>query len=188
MSGYRHRVSRVFQGTAPDPPALRARLEGVVRTGGDPRHGTADDPRIVLIGIDVHAAVFLEVDKPKPVVLYKLAKGWLTGERVEPGEIHERVSRIDSTASMSASARKQHTSRGAHAAGRSVLDHGRDPRPCRPPRHRHSRLARAGPSRCPRRSRRMLRTLWRPLGRRPLDTVHARVRPQRPMRRALSAR
>ena len=56
---------------------------------GDPRHGTADDPRIVLIGIDVHAAVFLEVDKPKPVVLFELVKGWLTGERVEAGETHE---------------------------------------------------------------------------------------------------
>jgi general stress protein 26 len=56
---------------------------------GDPRYGTADDPRIVLIGVDVHAAVFLEVDKPKPVVLFELAKGWLTGERTEPGETHE---------------------------------------------------------------------------------------------------
>jgi len=56
---------------------------------GDPRHGTADDPRIVLIGVDVHAAVFLEVDKPKPVVLFELAKGWLTGQRAEPGELHE---------------------------------------------------------------------------------------------------
>ena len=55
---------------------------------GDPRHGTADDPRIVLIAIDVHAAVFLEVNKPKPVVLFELAKGWLTGERIEPGETH----------------------------------------------------------------------------------------------------
>ena len=56
---------------------------------GNPRHGTADDPRIVLIGIDVHAAVFLEVNKPKPVVLFELAKGWLTGERAEPGETHK---------------------------------------------------------------------------------------------------
>ena len=40
-------------------------------------------------GVDVHAAVFLEVNKPKPVVLFELAKGWLTGERVEPGETHE---------------------------------------------------------------------------------------------------
>jgi general stress protein 26 len=56
---------------------------------GDSRHGTADDPRIVLIGIDIHAAVFLEVNKPKPVVLFELAKGWLTGDRVDPGELHE---------------------------------------------------------------------------------------------------
>lgn len=55
---------------------------------GDPRHGTADDPRIVLIGVDVQAAVFLEVNKPKPVVLFEVAKGWLTGARVEAGEIH----------------------------------------------------------------------------------------------------
>src|SRR5262245_55705450 len=32
--------------------------------GDDPRHGTPDDPRMVLIGVTVHAAVFLEVDKP----------------------------------------------------------------------------------------------------------------------------
>jgi general stress protein 26 len=56
---------------------------------GDPRHGTADDPRMVLIGIDVHAAVFLEVNKPKAVVLFELARGWLTGERVDAGETHE---------------------------------------------------------------------------------------------------
>ena len=56
---------------------------------GDPRHGTVDDPRIVLIGIDIHAAVFLEVDKPKPVVLFELVKGWWTGERVEAGQTHE---------------------------------------------------------------------------------------------------
>lgn len=55
---------------------------------GDPRHGTAEDPRLVLIGVDIHAAVFLEVNKPKPVVLFELARGWLTGERAEPGETH----------------------------------------------------------------------------------------------------
>lgn len=56
---------------------------------GDPRHGTADDPRIILIGVDVHAAVFLEITKPKPLVLFELVKGWFTGERAEPGETHE---------------------------------------------------------------------------------------------------
>ena len=55
---------------------------------GDPRHGTPDDPRLVLIGVDIQAAVFLEVDKPRPVVLYELAKGWLTGEMPDIGEMH----------------------------------------------------------------------------------------------------
>ena len=55
---------------------------------GDPRHGTADDPRMVLIGVDVHAAVFLEMDKPQPVVLFELVKGWVTGEEPDLGEMH----------------------------------------------------------------------------------------------------
>lgn len=55
---------------------------------GDPRHGTKDDPRMVLIGVDVHAAVFLEMDKPQPVVLFELVKGWLTGAEPDLGDIH----------------------------------------------------------------------------------------------------
>ena len=55
---------------------------------GDPRHGTPDDPRMVLIGVDVHAAVFLEVNKPQPVVLYELVKGWLTGTEPDIGKMH----------------------------------------------------------------------------------------------------
>ena len=55
---------------------------------GDPRHGTEDDPRMVLIGVHVHAAVFLEVNKPQPVVLFELVKGWVTGSNVEIGEMH----------------------------------------------------------------------------------------------------
>src|SRR5512134_121416 len=59
---------------------------------GDPRHGTKDDPRFVLIGVDVHAAEFLEVNKPQPVVLFELIKGWVTGTEPEIGEMH-RVDR-----------------------------------------------------------------------------------------------
>jgi general stress protein 26 len=55
---------------------------------GDPRHGTPDDPRLVLIGVDIHAAVFLEITKPQPLVLYEIAKGWLTGQEPEIGEVH----------------------------------------------------------------------------------------------------
>ena len=56
---------------------------------GDPRHGTPDDPRFVLIGVAVHEAKFLEVNKPKPVVLYEIAKGWFTGSAPDIGEMHE---------------------------------------------------------------------------------------------------
>jgi general stress protein 26 len=56
---------------------------------GDPRHGTPDDPRMVLIGVKVHAAEFLEVNKPKPIVLFEIAKGWLTGKEPNIGEMHE---------------------------------------------------------------------------------------------------
>jgi general stress protein 26 len=56
--------------------------------GDDPRHGTRDDPRMALIGVTVHAAVFLEVNKPQPVILFELVKGWLTGSTPELGEMH----------------------------------------------------------------------------------------------------
>ncbi len=55
---------------------------------GDPRHGTPDDPRMVLIGVNVHAAVFLEVNKPQPVVLFEVVKGWLTGTQPDVGTMH----------------------------------------------------------------------------------------------------
>jgi general stress protein 26 len=54
----------------------------------DERSGTPDDPRLVLIGVNVHAAVFLEVNKPKPVVLFELVKGFVTGATPELGETH----------------------------------------------------------------------------------------------------
>ena len=57
--------------------------------GDDPRHGTKDDPRMVLIGVTVHAAVFLEVNKPQPVILFELMKGWLTSSTPEIGEMHK---------------------------------------------------------------------------------------------------
>ena len=43
---------------------------------------------MVLIGVNVHAAVFLEVNKPQPVVLFEMIKGWVTGTEPELGEMH----------------------------------------------------------------------------------------------------
>ena len=55
---------------------------------GDPRHGTPDDPRMVLIGVQIHGAEFLEVNEPKPIVLYEVIKGWLTSTEPKVGEMH----------------------------------------------------------------------------------------------------
>ena len=55
---------------------------------GDARDGTSDDPRLVLIGVQIHAAEVLEVNKPKPVVLYELVKGWFTGTEPQLGVEH----------------------------------------------------------------------------------------------------
>jgi len=55
---------------------------------GDPRHGTPEDPRIVAIGVQVHSAVFLEVDQSQPVVLFEMVKGWVTGTAPDIGTMH----------------------------------------------------------------------------------------------------
>ena len=54
---------------------------------GDPRHGTPDDPRIVLIGVDVHEAVYFEA-RSQPVVLFQMARGFLTGKEPDVGTMH----------------------------------------------------------------------------------------------------
>ena len=54
---------------------------------GDPRHGTPEDPRIVLIGVDVHSAMFFE-PRAKPVVLFEMVKGWMTGKQPDVGTMH----------------------------------------------------------------------------------------------------
>ncbi len=43
---------------------------------------------MVLVGVNVHAAVFLEVNKPQPVVLFEMVKGWVTGTEPKLGEMH----------------------------------------------------------------------------------------------------
>ncbi len=73
--------AKIYELYAPDWKAWFPKEE-------DPRHGTKDDPRMVLIGVDVHAAAFLEVNKPQPVVLFELVKGWLTDSTPEIGEMH----------------------------------------------------------------------------------------------------
>ena len=58
---------------------------------GVARHQPAHRPQCPgeteVIGVTVHAAEFLDVYK-RPVVLFELVKGWLTGTEPKLGEMH----------------------------------------------------------------------------------------------------
>ena len=53
---------------------------------GDPRHGTPDDPRMLLIGVRADSAHFMTLGKPQPVVLFEMLKARLMGEPAEVAE------------------------------------------------------------------------------------------------------
>lgn len=54
---------------------------------GGPNDGTPNDPRMVLIGVDVDMAMYLEVNKPQAVVLFEVVKGIITGSTPDVGEV-----------------------------------------------------------------------------------------------------
>jgi len=53
---------------------------------GGERDGGPDDPRLALILVDVESVSYLKVNKPRPVVLFEVVKGMVTGSRPEVGE------------------------------------------------------------------------------------------------------
>ena len=53
----------------------------------DPLAGTVNDPQIILRGVQIHRATFFAVDRAAPVVMYEMAKGWLTGTAPDLGEV-----------------------------------------------------------------------------------------------------
>jgi general stress protein 26 len=52
---------------------------------GGARDGGPDDPRLALIQVEVDSVTFLKVDKPKPLVLFEVAKGMVTGSTPDVG-------------------------------------------------------------------------------------------------------
>ena len=54
---------------------------------GGEKDGTPDDPRMILIGVDIEVAMFLEINKPQPVVLFEVVKGMITGKSPDVGEV-----------------------------------------------------------------------------------------------------
>ena len=55
----------------------------------DERDGGPDDPRLALLMITADSVVYMKKDKSAPAVLFELAKGMLTGERPDVGEMRE---------------------------------------------------------------------------------------------------
>ena len=54
---------------------------------GGAENGGPDDPRLVLIAIDVVFAQFMEVNRPQAVVLFELVKGMITGKQPDLPEV-----------------------------------------------------------------------------------------------------
>ena len=101
---------------------------------GDPKHGTPDDPRLVLIGVKIHTGFFLEVNKSQPVVIYELVKGLITGSSPEIGTVKGVNSRGRSMPAESASTKKRSSSR-------STSSPTTKPRTAKPAAKRSSRSA-----------------------------------------------
>ena len=54
--------------------------------GGD-RDGGPDDPRLTLIFVEADSVVYMKNDKPKPVILWEVIKGMVTGSTPDIGEV-----------------------------------------------------------------------------------------------------
>jgi hypothetical protein len=59
---------------------------------GGARDGGPEDPRLALVLVDVNSVVFLKNDTPRPVVLWRLVKGMVTGSKPDIGTMR-RVER-----------------------------------------------------------------------------------------------
>ena len=55
----------------------------------DVRDGGPDDPRLALILVEADSVTYLKQDKPRPVVLFEVAKALVTGGTPEFGEVKQ---------------------------------------------------------------------------------------------------
>jgi general stress protein 26 len=56
---------------------------------GGQRDGGPDDPRLALILVEVNSVTYLKVNKPKPLVLFEVVKGMVTGTKPNVGKERE---------------------------------------------------------------------------------------------------
>lgn len=54
---------------------------------GGARDGGPDDPRIALVLIDAHSVVYSKQNRPTPVVLFEMARGYVTGDQPKVSDL-----------------------------------------------------------------------------------------------------
>ena len=60
---------------------------------GGERDGSENDPRIALILVDAQSVTYMKVTKPRPVVLFEVAKAMVTGSPPDVGNIRNVTER-----------------------------------------------------------------------------------------------
>jgi general stress protein 26 len=56
---------------------------------GGKRDGGPDDPRIALIFVEADSVTYMKNDKPRPVILWEVLKGMVTGHKPDVGDVRE---------------------------------------------------------------------------------------------------
>ena len=79
VSTDRAEIRRLYQ---PDWRAWFGKVDEV-------RDGGPDDPRFALILVDADSVIYMKREKSRPMVLFEVAKGMITGQRPEIGETHK---------------------------------------------------------------------------------------------------
>ncbi|HEX8243569.1 MAG TPA: hypothetical protein VF541_08740, partial [Longimicrobium sp.] len=54
---------------------------------GGGRDGGPDDPRLTLVLVDAESVVYMKSDTPRPVVLFEVLKGMVTGKQPDVGSV-----------------------------------------------------------------------------------------------------
>jgi general stress protein 26 len=54
---------------------------------GGARDGGPDDPRLTLVFVTAESVVYMKNDTPRPVILFEVVKGMVTGSRPDIGEV-----------------------------------------------------------------------------------------------------
>jgi general stress protein 26 len=61
---------------------------------GGERDGSENDPRITLVFVDADSVMYMKQDKPRPLVLWEVIRGLVTGAPADLGEVR-RVSGVE---------------------------------------------------------------------------------------------